>query len=66
MQADELGADEDGEALEEDAADAAARRKALAKAREEAELKLRSQVCPALSRIGQALCMLSSRSACAS
>ncbi len=63
MQADELGADEDGEALEEDAADAAARRKALA---EEAELKLRSQVCPALSRIGQALCMLSSRSACAS
>ncbi|KAK9842456.1 hypothetical protein WJX81_000971 [Elliptochloris bilobata] len=43
-QADELGGDEDGDALEEDAADVAARRRAAAKAREEAELKRRSQV----------------------
>ena len=44
---DELDADEDGNALEEDAADVAARRRAAAKAREEAELKRRSQVRPA-------------------
>ncbi len=39
-------ADEDmAEPMEEDAADVAARRKALQKAREEAELRKRSQVC---------------------
>lgn len=62
-QVDDLDADEDGNALEEDAADVAARRRAAAKAREEAELKLRSQVralCLTRSWInqGQPLCIL--------
>ncbi len=44
-EAEEEGDEDMAEPMEEDAADVAARRQALQKAREEAELRKRSQVC---------------------
>ena len=50
------GADEDGPQLDEDAAEADARRKAAAKAAEEAELRKRSQVPVLCDHLNTSVC----------